>query len=158
MRSRRIAAACICVRHRARGRLGWRAVKRLLVLTTLLLPVSAASAAAADFVVAGYGWGHGVGMSQWGAEGYAVHGWGWKRILAHYYPGTTLLRERPRTVRVLLAEGKASVVVASRAPFVVRDGKGTRVRLVAGRHTLGAGLRLEGKRLAAPVRFVPGLA
>jgi stage II sporulation protein D len=133
-------------------------VKRLLVLAALLLPASAGSAAAADFVVAGYGWGHGVGMSQWGAEGYAAHGWGWKRILAHYYPGTTLLRERPQTVRVLLAEGKARVVLGSRAPFLVRDGHGTRIRLAAGRHTVGPGLRLGGKRLVAPVRVVPGLA
>jgi stage II sporulation protein D len=133
-------------------------MRRLLVLAALLLPASAASAAAADFVVAGYGWGHGVGMSQWGAEGYAVHGWGWKRILAHYYPGTVLVRERPQTVRVLLAEGKGQVVVASRAAFVVRDGRGTRIRLAPGSHTAGAGLRLGGKRLAAPLRIVPGLA
>jgi stage II sporulation protein D len=97
-------------------------------------------------------------MSQWGAEGYAVHGWGWKRILAHYYPGTALLREEPRTVRVLLAEGKGRVMLGSRAPFVVRDGHGRRVRLEAGRHAVSAGLRLGGKRLAAPLRVVPGLA
>ena len=29
-------------------------------------------------------------MSQWGAKGYAEHGWTYDRILAHYYPGTTL--------------------------------------------------------------------
>jgi len=38
--------------------------------------------------VTGHGWGHGVGMSQWGAYGYALHGWKYGRILAHYYPGT----------------------------------------------------------------------
>ncbi len=38
-----------------------------------------------------YGWGHGVGMSQWGAYGYAIkEGWNYQQILAHYYPGTVL--------------------------------------------------------------------
>ena len=37
------------------------------------------------------GYGHGVGMSQTGANGYAVNeGWSYSQILAHYYPGTTL--------------------------------------------------------------------
>jgi SpoIID/LytB domain protein len=37
----------------------------------------------------GHGWGHGRGMSQWGARGYAVdHGWSSQRILDHYYRGT----------------------------------------------------------------------
>ena len=40
--------------------------------------------------VTGHGWGHGLGMSQWGAYGYAHHGWTYQRILAHYYSGTTL--------------------------------------------------------------------
>ncbi|MBV8597755.1 MAG: hypothetical protein JO017_02930, partial [Actinobacteria bacterium] len=34
------------------------------------------------FVVKGGGWGNGVGMSQWGAEGYALHGWSYRRILS----------------------------------------------------------------------------
>lgn len=41
------------------------------------------------FTVRGYG--HGVGMSQWGAIGYARAGWNYSQILAHYYPGTTLV-------------------------------------------------------------------
>ena len=38
----------------------------------------------------GHGYGHGVGLAQWGAYGYALHGWTYDRILAHYYTGTTL--------------------------------------------------------------------
>lgn len=38
----------------------------------------------------GYGRGHGVGMSQYGAEAYAKAGWKYEKILAHYYAGTTL--------------------------------------------------------------------
>ena len=38
---------------------------------------------------AGEGSGHGVGMSQWGARGFAEHGWNTRQILSYYYPGTT---------------------------------------------------------------------
>lgn len=42
------------------------------------------------FIFDVYGYGHGVGMSQWGAVGYANNGWSYQQILQHYYPGTTL--------------------------------------------------------------------
>lgn len=38
----------------------------------------------------GRGWGHGVGMSQWGAKTMAEHGWDFKQILSFYFPGTTI--------------------------------------------------------------------
>lgn len=38
------------------------------------------------------GYGHGVGMSQYGANGMANAGYGYKDILSHYYPGTTLTK------------------------------------------------------------------
>ena len=41
-------------------------------------------------MVAGAGDGHGVGMSQDGAYGYATHGWSDQAILAHYYTGTAI--------------------------------------------------------------------
>ncbi len=56
-------------------------------------PSTPAVDAAADDIVAivldGTGNGHGRGLSQWGAYGYAVdHGWDWNQILNHYYGGT----------------------------------------------------------------------
>jgi len=39
------------------------------------------------FEFAGRGWGHGVGLCQWGARGMALAGKSWREILAHYYPG-----------------------------------------------------------------------
>ena len=36
------------------------------------------------------GYGHGVGMSQYGADAMAVSGSNYRQILAHYYAGTTL--------------------------------------------------------------------
>jgi len=40
--------------------------------------------------LSGRGFGHGVGLCQWGARGMAERGMGYKKILMHYYPGTTL--------------------------------------------------------------------
>lgn len=46
------------------------------------------------FVFHGRGWGHGVGLSQWGAQALAKEGWTAEKILEHYYPGTTVKRYR----------------------------------------------------------------
>ena len=43
-----------------------------------------------DFIFYGKGWGHGVGLSQWGAQAMAQKGWTAERILTHYYPGTNI--------------------------------------------------------------------
>ena len=63
------------------------------LLAVLALAVCASSARAATVVVVtGRGWGHGVGMVQWGAYGKALQGWSAARILAYYYGG---LRPQP---------------------------------------------------------------
>jgi stage II sporulation protein D len=41
-------------------------------------------------VLRGSGWGHGVGLSQWGAKGMAEVGYNERQILEHYYPGATI--------------------------------------------------------------------
>ena len=41
----------------------------------------------ASFTFSGGGWGHGVGMSQWGAKGMADNGFTYKEILTHYFTG-----------------------------------------------------------------------
>ena len=46
------------------------------------------------FVFCGRGWGHGVGLSQWGSLTLAKNGWKGERILMHYYPGTEVKRYR----------------------------------------------------------------
>ena len=38
-----------------------------------------------------HGYGHGVGLSQWGAKAFAEQGLSYDAILAHYFPGTTAL-------------------------------------------------------------------
>ena len=59
-----------------------------LLLALVGAPVS--SAATQELVIEGGGFGHGVGMSQEGALGYAEHGFSYQQILAHYYTGTAL--------------------------------------------------------------------
>ena len=44
------------------------------------------------FTFHGRGWGHGVGLSQWGMLSLAKQGWGAERVLTHYYPGTSVKR------------------------------------------------------------------
>lgn len=48
------------------------------------------SSGATTFTFDGGGYGHGIGLSQYGAKGMAEAGFGFDEILAHYYPGTTL--------------------------------------------------------------------
>jgi stage II sporulation protein D len=82
---------------------------RIPLLATLLLALSAAPAdAASRLTVRGAGFGHGVGMSQYGAMGFAQQGAGYRDILAHYYTGTAIAKlSEPSQVRVLLDSGGA---------------------------------------------------
>jgi stage II sporulation protein D len=97
----------------ARGRLHrltLRALRAGLTAVVFLLVAVAAANAASVLDILGGGYGHGIGMSQYGAYGYALHGADYRFILGHYYQGTTLGTVSPRQpVRVLLATGSASV-------------------------------------------------
>lgn len=44
--------------------------------------------------ITGYGWGHGIGMCQWGAYGMALRGYNFKQILNYYYPGAEIKKIR----------------------------------------------------------------
>jgi stage II sporulation protein D len=101
------------------------------------------SAAATELVVTGRGWGHGVGMSQWGAYGYARHGWSWQQILEHYYPGTQLGSTPNVRVRVLLAAGRPSLDVGCPGGFRVADATGRAFALRPGARRVGPGLKLR---------------
>jgi stage II sporulation protein D len=72
--------------------------------------LAASARAQVSWVVHGHGFGHGVGMSAYGAYGYALHGKGYKFILGHYYPGTSLgTVEGTQVVRVLLETAAGDV-------------------------------------------------
>jgi len=53
------------------------------------------SAAADGWIFRGQGYGHGVGMCQYGADGMARAGMGYREILARYYPGLRIAMESP---------------------------------------------------------------
>ena len=93
-------------------------------------------------MVSGRGWGHGVGMSQYGAYGQALAGRTYQQILGYYYSGTTIGKAGRKEVRVLLAEGRRAVTVSSSAPLTAVDATGATYRLSKGPLTLHADLLL----------------
>jgi len=113
-----------------------------------LVPV-AASAAPVQ-VIRGAGFGHGIGMSQYGAYGMAQKGWRYDRILRHYYKGTRLGQAPSRPVRVLLqasdpyvrfsgaTRGPGGMTLSPGVTHVVRPAAGRRLALFAGGRRLGA--------------------
>jgi len=78
----------------------------LLSLVVFLLAPAASQAA---WTVKGRGFGHGVGLSQYGAYGFAKNGRTYKQILRHYYTNTKVGKVRGGKVRVLLNSGVGSV-------------------------------------------------
>ena len=145
--------------------------RRFLLLpvlgAALLLPGGASpqtlpGVTATTFVISGRGWGHGVGMSQWGAYGYAKHGVSYDRILAHYYPGTKLTPSPVPRINVLLVEGASAVVVSSPDPFTVKSGDGVVRQLAAGNYGLDPSLAIQSnpaqpaEQLPGPLVFSPG--
>jgi stage II sporulation protein D len=82
----------------------------LLAALASLAAIPASASAAVNWVVHGRGFGHGVGMSAYGAYGYAQHGKGYRFILGHYYTGTTVGSfEKARSIRVLLGASSGDV-------------------------------------------------
>jgi SpoIID/LytB domain protein len=123
------------------------------------------TASAGSFVFYGSGWGHGLGMSQWGAYGLAKKGWGHKQIIKHFYSGTTITSSyanAPTKLRVGLTQGRSKIHLAAQAgPVTLRienrhtgtvigkipSGKTWTVRLVGGQYRVldSSGKRVGGK-------------
>ena len=120
----RLAAACLLVLGGLASSLlaahGPASTSTTSATATTGLVTSPASSVVA---LSGHGWGHGLGMSQWGAYGYAKHGWTYDQILAHYYTGTTLGRAKVATVRVLLEQAK-KVTIGAAVAVKVTDSTG----------------------------------
>jgi stage II sporulation protein D len=115
----------------------------------------------ATLVFSGHGWGHGVGLSQYGAYGYAKHGYTYDQMIAHYYPGTDLESGASKTIRVLLASGASNLTISSAAPFSVEDASGSSYDLAALSLKLTSSLKVEladgGKvALSGPLKFKAG--
>jgi stage II sporulation protein D len=84
--------------------------KLALAMTAAVLAAAPAAQAATKLTITGAGFGHGIGMSQYGAYGYSLHLKDYGFILGHYYTGTALgqLSANPE-VKVLLQSGRKSV-------------------------------------------------
>jgi peptidoglycan hydrolase-like protein with peptidoglycan-binding domain len=108
----------------------WTVAAALAVVGVVASPPPTTEAAADDIVaivIEGTGFGHGRGMSQWGAYGYAVdHGWDWNQILEHYYGGTEAgtvpAAERVR-VRLTGLDGQNTIGVISHGSPISWNGE-----------------------------------
>jgi len=138
-------------------------MRRISLLAALLgaLAFASGAPAATMFVIKGQGWGHGVGLSQWGAyglaRGHAVdHHYTWREIIAHYFHNTTI-GDRGGKVSVFLAGGRQSVTigpgfnVAAGSRSVDRSGDATVSKTSTGRIKVG-GIRGS---FASPTTFSP---
>jgi SpoIID/LytB domain protein len=115
--------------------------------------ITGSARAGTALIVTGHGWGHGVGLSQWGAYGYALHGWKYRRILSHYYPGTRMGHTGEQRVRVLLAHGAKTVTVGCAATMRVTDGRRLTRKLEAGEYGVGPKLALPVRRHGLGLSF-----
>jgi stage II sporulation protein D len=143
---------------------------RPVLLAPLLgaaVALAAPAASPAAVVIDGHGFGHGIGMSQYGAYGYALReGRDAPWILGHYYPGTTLGSAPATRIRVLLKGGSSQAVSgatrvrdATGRRIALRERRTYRVRPAAGgalRVTDARTRRSRGGALRAPLRFTGG--
>jgi hypothetical protein len=81
------------------------------VLASLLAFAAPARSATTNVTMVGRGWGHGIGMSQWGTYGFAKNGWSYEKILKHYYTGIDLGKVPNDAIRVRLRGGVSSAKV-----------------------------------------------
>jgi SpoIID/LytB domain protein len=115
------------------------------------VPPSQPAAGPTDLVLDGRGYGHGVGLSQWGAYGLAVHGTGWQQIVAHYYGGTTRSTSAPADFAPL-PKGTVSVRLGA------SDGRQTIVTQPRGSARVSADPRPSRTWAAVAIRELPGKA
>jgi SpoIID/LytB domain protein len=118
-----------------------RLLRCLLVLlvagSAVVIPASSAEALAPEtIIVEGRGWGHGRGLQQWGALGYAVnYGWKHEQILQHFYSGTVVSATENSDVRVQVSgNDRQDVLITSGSPYTVEGVQfqaGEVVRIVA---------------------------
>src|SRR5215217_1663114 len=140
-------------------------MRRLALVSALFaLAAPAVADAGVRHWIKGRGFGHGIGMSQYGAYGYALEGSGYRQILAHYYKGTRLSTAPSRPVRVLLqpvdpyirVRGATSVSGRELNPgttYVVRrSGGGVSVSSASGKRVARVGIATF--RASDPIRLL----
>lgn len=144
----------------------------LICLCALLVGgATVAAAKSTTFVLRGAGFGHGIGMSQYGAYGQARDGRNYKTILRTYYTGTTIEKSSKDTIRVILRLGPSSLtfnggttvgdveLTSSRRYRVRRNGG--RVQLLSGSNVIASSsskLVVKGKAIKLNGTAINGLS
>lgn len=134
----RVAPIQIGLSRPGRGLIRWSdlSLRRLLVTATTFLTMAAgavfiqpgpaaASSLPSTLYISGHGWGHGRGMGQYGAYGYALQGQPYTWILDHFYGDTVMGSVGSPNISVHLVE------LDGRSSITVKDSAGT--------HTVSAG-------------------
>ena len=114
----------------------------ICVCALLVGGAAVAQAKSTTFVLRGAGFGHGIGMSQYGAYGQAREGRNYKTILRHYYAGSSIEQADKKGIRVILKLGPKSFTVSG-------------AESVAG-ETLSAGRRYRVRRNGGSVQLLSG--
>ena len=138
----------------------------VVIALILCAAVPATAGAAVRHVFRGAGFGHGIGMSQYGAYGYALQGARYDGILGHYYKGTKLSTLSPGSVRVLLqpvdpyirVRGATSVggrsITPAHTDLAKRGGAGIVVTTTRGRRVFNFAASSIKFRGADPMRLL----
>jgi SpoIID/LytB domain protein len=145
----------------------------LCAMFGLGIDVPAKAAPPSTITLYGHGWGHGRGMGQYGAQGYAsLYGWSSQQILAHFYQPTqpASVADQVITVRLIAQDG-AQLDVTSGAAFTIAGsphrfaaGQALRLRSDAVGNVFASGMAGCGGavygwvQLPAPVTIVSSVA
>ncbi|RZU61607.1 cell wall-binding repeat-containing protein [Zhihengliuella halotolerans] len=130
-----------------------------LALAAVIAPAGEAQAAystPSEFVLKGAGWGHGVGMSQYGARGQGLDGRTAKQILEHYYAPATVVntdRYASNSLRVQLHHVRSTTVTPNNGRLRVSVDGGAkretsnaiRLEYTGGDVVVSGGVSLRGK-------------
>ncbi len=154
----------VCAGER-RARLALATLVAMLLLLAWLAP-AARAASAVNFTIKGRGWGHGIGMSQYGAYGYATHSdLTYKQILQHYYTGIGFGNAGNPPIRVMLNAGLSAVSATATTAFKATSGSTSKtiaggvvakVTWVGGTNPYKVVAGSATYRFATPVVFKPG--
>jgi len=136
-------------------------LRSAFVAAVLACAWAAPAQGASRLVVRGAGFGHGIGMSQYGAMGFAQRGADHAAILAHYYTGTRIAAlGAAREVRVLLKTAARIVLTGAASVAGGRTLDPTRtytaVRGLSGQVTLRSASGRALGTYAAPLRITGG--
>jgi len=111
-----------------------------------LVALAPGAAGGTRVIIKGGGWGHGIGMSQYGAYGRALRGESSQQILEHYYSGANVTERDMMRIRVGLLQTRSTIRLSPRkfrddGGLITFKAEGIPGRIASGRP--GATFRLE---------------